>query len=137
MSKDGRPIFKEVWRQFIRSLTPKVSRQFVGKDVNGIKYYEDFGGRGTAGKNSRRYYVSPEDMIPELPAEWESWLRHRRKEPPTPEEIQRNMEIALMKKKNAAALEEKYQTDKPQIKPPASGYESFPKYDDLSQGKKN
>jgi NADH:ubiquinone oxidoreductase subunit len=42
-----------------------------------------------------------------LPAEWESWLRHRRDDPPTPEQVAASLAEAEMKKINAAKLEEK------------------------------
>merc|ERR1712142_196226 len=42
----------------------------------------------------------------ELPAEWESWLRHRRAEPPSEKEVMQSLAIAEMKKINAAKLED-------------------------------
>lgn len=35
--------------------------------------------------------------MPRLPSEWDSWLRHRRADPPTEEEIARNTVAAEMR----------------------------------------
>ena len=42
-----------------------------------------------------------------MPAEWESWLRHRREDPPSDEVVMTSMAYAEMKKINAAKLEVK------------------------------
>ena len=42
-----------------------------------------------------------------MPSEWEAWLRHRRDEPPTDEQVLNSLAYAEMKKMNAARLEEK------------------------------
>lgn len=60
----------------------------------------------------------------------ESWLRGRRKDPPTPEELEKNYAIAQMKKINYAKLEAKadeergYKIESKTEK----GMESFPDY---------
>lgn len=40
-----------------------------------------------------------------MPSEWESWLRHRRDEPPTEDQIRRSLALSELKKMNAAKLE--------------------------------
>jgi NADH:ubiquinone oxidoreductase subunit len=65
-----------------------------------------------------RYYQSPETdeketighnaiggFDAEMPSEWESWLRHRRLDPPTVDQVQTSLAFAEMKKLNAANLE--------------------------------
>ena len=42
----------------------------------------------------------------ELPSDWESWLRHRRANPPSEKEVMQSLALAEMKKMNAAKLEE-------------------------------
>merc|ERR1712080_442481 len=74
----------------------------------------------------------------EIPSEWDSWLRFRRDNPPSEEEVIQNLQLAQMKKINSARLEEE------RIKelraagldpgpPKLQDHEKipYPKYDDL------
>jgi len=70
--------------------------------------------------------ATKEDFQQEVPAEWEAWLRHRRNEPPTEDEIKASYALMLLKKKNAAALEAKTPSGAPTK--PSKGMESFPQY---------
>lgn len=109
MAKE-RGVLKLLWNSFVSSLKPRFARRkFMGEDYYGTKYYEEEI-RYSSRKRPPRYFVpiNKEDFEQELPAEWESWLRYRRKEPPTQEEIEASYRLAATKKKNAAALEEKY-----------------------------
>lgn len=136
--QQGRGIFRLIWKNFIASVSPRATRRkLIGEDLYGTKYYEAPILKGSARKTPRRYYVPLKEDFPEMPAEWESWLRYRRTEPPTSEEIERNMQIALTKKKNAAELEQRNMTDKPQIGPSASDPHSFPTYDDYKRSDKH
>ncbi len=71
-------------------------------------------------RTPRRYYEAPEthqkDTIgvdlwagfdAKMPAEWESWLRHRREDPPTEQQVLTSLAYAETKKRNAAKLERK------------------------------
>lgn len=73
-----------------------------------------------------------------MPSEWESWLRHRRDEPPTEDQIRRSLALSELKKMNAAKLEmeriEELKTDGrydgPEVKPMDHEKAFYPKYDD-------
>ncbi|XP_063988481.1 NADH dehydrogenase [ubiquinone] 1 alpha subcomplex assembly factor 2 [Diachasmimorpha longicaudata] len=129
---EERRLFLQVLRNFIASFKPRLSRRkLVGKDYNGTKYYEDPEAKGTKGRS----FIprEAENFEQELPAEWEAWLRYRRRQPPSEEEVNKNYELMLLKKKNAAALEKLYAEEKgisletPKEK---TGFESFPTYDE-------
>lgn len=125
----------QVWRAFVASLKPKGSqRKFIGEDYNGTKYYED---SGAPSKRGRMFTpVDPENFMQEMPAEWESWLRYRRHEPPTNEEIKASYNLIMQKKSNAAQLEIKHAAemkekygDKTKVLEGVKNKE-FPTYDD-------
>lgn len=104
----------------------------MGEDRLGNQYFEVKKTAASARTKPHRYYLpksGEEDFMQELPAEWEAWLRGRRKVPPTPAELQKNYEIMLMKKENAKRLEEE-KTDSKLLDTPAKpkGFESFPQY---------
>lgn len=105
MAKE-RGVFKMIWNSFISSLKPRYARRkLMGQDYYGTKYYEEEI-RYSARKRPPRYFipVNKEDFEQELPAEWEAWLRYRRKDPPTREEIDANYQLAMTKKENARKL---------------------------------
>uniref|UniRef100_A0A6V7LWE1 Mimitin, mitochondrial n=1 Tax=Bracon brevicornis TaxID=1563983 RepID=A0A6V7LWE1_9HYME len=106
-------------------------RKLIGEDYNGTKYYEDPEARSQRGRSFEPREENQFDV--ELPAEWEAWLRYRRREPPTEDEVKANYEMMMLKKKNAAELEEKYRAEKGTslaYPKPKSGMESFPTYDE-------
>lgn len=101
-----RGIFKMIWNNFISSLKPQFARRkLMGEDYYGTKYYEE-DIRNSRRSKAPRYFVpvNKDNFEQELPAEWESWLRYRRKDPPTPEEIEASYQLAMIKKENAAKL---------------------------------
>ncbi|KMR04635.1 mitochondrial-like isoform 2 protein [Lasius niger] len=110
MAKE-RGVIKMIWNSFISSLKPRFARRrLVGEDYYGTKYYEE-DIRNSRRTKAPRYFepVNKEDFEQELPAEWESWLRYRRNDPPTREEIESNYRLAITKKENATKLlEENY-----------------------------
>lgn len=87
----------------------------VGIDYKGNQYYEQIEGSQHVRKLDgvvlpKRWYFPPtgseEDWDREIPPEWEAWMRYRRIEAPTEEEINLNLAVAHMKRVNAARLEE-------------------------------
>ncbi|XP_024875101.1 NADH dehydrogenase [ubiquinone] 1 alpha subcomplex assembly factor 2 [Temnothorax curvispinosus] len=105
MAKE-RGVMKMLWNSFVSSLKPRFARRkLIGEDYYGTKYYEEEI-RYSARKRPPRYFVpvNKEDFEQERPGEWEAWLRYRRKEPPTREEIETNYQLAMTKKENAARL---------------------------------
>ncbi|XP_076254069.1 NADH dehydrogenase [ubiquinone] 1 alpha subcomplex assembly factor 2 isoform X2 [Rhynchophorus ferrugineus] len=103
-------------------------RQFrgnhMGTDYFGNKYYEIPVNASSARSKPSRWFEPPEkdNFQQEMPAEWEAWLRGRRKVPPTEEELKRNLAIMQLKKKNAIEVEAKAGLPTPRQK----GMESFP-----------
>ncbi|KOC59192.1 Mimitin, mitochondrial [Habropoda laboriosa] len=111
-----RSLFKMIFTSFINSLKPNIFRRpkLMGEDYYGTKYYEIPPSENVSRKYSARYFepTNKTDFEQQLPAEWEAWLRHRRKHPPTKEEIERNYEMQLIKKENAEKIKAKYLSDK-------------------------
>ncbi|XP_011304721.1 mimitin, mitochondrial [Fopius arisanus] len=134
MTKERR-IVVEIFRNFIASFKPRMSRiKLVGEDYHGTKYYEDPEAKARKGRSF--IPKDEENFEQEIPAEWEAWLRYRRHQPPTQEEVQANYEMMMMKKKNAAALEKHYAEEKGvSVDPPRekTGFESFPSYEEYKE----
>ncbi|KAL8577687.1 hypothetical protein ACOMHN_060798 [Nucella lapillus] len=84
--------------------------KFVGEDHLGNRYYEKDADVATNRRRSRwvesRGQEDP-SFIPEVPNEWESWLRRRRDIPPTQEELDRNYVMMVRTQQRAKELEEK------------------------------
>lgn len=109
MAKE-RGVLKILWNSIISSMKPRFARRkLMGEDYYGTKYYEEEI-RYSSRKRPPRYFVpiNKDDFTQELPAEWEAWLRYRRKEVPTQEEVEANYQLAITKKQNAIILEKKY-----------------------------
>jgi NADH dehydrogenase [ubiquinone] 1 alpha subcomplex assembly factor 2 len=136
MAKE-RGIFKLIWNNFISSLKPRYfRRKLVGEDYYGTKYYEEEI-HNSSRKRPPRYFVpvNKDDFEQEKPAEWESWLRYRRKDPPTREEIETNYKLAMTKKQNAAKLIENSKDETTKDLPTSSVSQAitsgnFPVYED-------
>ncbi|XP_011686671.1 PREDICTED: mimitin, mitochondrial [Wasmannia auropunctata] len=105
MAKE-RGVMQILWKTFLSAMKPRFARRkLMGEDYYGTRYYEEEI-RYSARKRPPRYFVpvNKDDFEQELPAEWEAWLRYRRKEPPTREEVEANYQVAQAKKENAAKL---------------------------------
>ncbi|CAK1602316.1 unnamed protein product [Parnassius mnemosyne] len=134
--------YRHVWRIVIRnllnSLKPRqIQGNQMGRDYIGNIYYEIPADPSRGKRKPSRWYDPPKglDFQDPLPAEWESWLRMRRKEPPTEEEIAKNLAIAQMKKENAAKIETQRLADGGSLPaPPKRGPQSFPTYPDFHGG---
>lgn len=108
MARRERGLFRQIFNEFVASLTPNFARRkLMGEDYFGTKYFEIPPRKGSLKKAARSFEpVNKNDFSQEIPAEWEAWLRNRRREPPTKEELEKNYEIILMKRKNASKVEE-------------------------------
>lgn len=134
----ARNLIKIIFQNFINSLKP---RQFVGTlkgtDYYGNRYYEILPNPSIGKRKGNRWFVpvEKENFEQELPAEWEAWLRGRRKEPPAEEELMKNLAIMEMKKKNAVLVDAKAGQKTLSTK----GMETFPERKDyeLVPGKKS
>ncbi|KAI4497410.1 hypothetical protein M0802_007421 [Mischocyttarus mexicanus] len=138
MSGRQRGIFQMIFRDFLASIKPTFNRpKLMGEDFYGTKYYEKALDKTSKKKLPSRYFESINDNFEqEIPAEWEAWLRFRRKEPPTNEEVEANYKISMIKKMNAAKIEaankELKALNEPEIPVEKPGYKSFPVYEEYS-----
>nr|XP_033324765.1 NADH dehydrogenase [ubiquinone] 1 alpha subcomplex assembly factor 2 [Megalopta genalis]XP_033324766.1 NADH dehydrogenase [ubiquinone] 1 alpha subcomplex assembly factor 2 [Megalopta genalis] len=134
MSGKERGVFRLIWKHFFASIKPNFKRpKLVGEDYYGTKYYESQTRTDWLKKRTSRSFKPVNDFDQEMPAEWEAWLRHRRVEPPTSEEIERNYMIAMSKKEKAAEIEAKFgnaKSEKPQTLIDSNKKKKFPKYDE-------
>ncbi|KYN32683.1 hypothetical protein ALC56_12962 [Trachymyrmex septentrionalis] len=137
MAKE-RGVLKIIWNSIVSSLKPRFARRkLIGEDYFGTKYYqEDI--LSSSRKRPPRYFVpvNKENFEQELPAEWEAWLRYRRKEPPTREEIEANYQLAITKKENAAKLLNENRSKNDNTNLPTSSTTqttpgNFPVYEDM------
>lgn len=108
MSGKERGLLRIILKNFIASFK-STRHKLIGEDYYGTRYYEIENPRSTR-KNSPRYFVpvNKNDDTQEVPAEWEAWLRYRRKDPPTREEVEQNYQLQMIKKRNAAEIKAKY-----------------------------
>lgn len=123
--QQSRSILKMIFTNFINSLKPRqVTGKLQGTDYFGNKYYEIPADPSRGKRRPSRWFVpaDKENFEQELSAEWEAWLRGRRKEPPTEEELMKNLSIMDVKKKNAVLVDAKGGTKTPAVK----GVETFP-----------
>lgn len=138
MSGPTRNVYWTVVKNFIDSFKPRRIRgNDMGKDYIGNSYFE-IPAEPSAGKRKpTRWYNPPkgQDFQDPIPAEWEAWLRMRRQDPPTEEEIAKNLAIAQMKKINAAKIEAKRLAEGGSLPTvPEKGHHSFPVYPDYHPG---
>ncbi|CAD0194995.1 unnamed protein product [Chrysodeixis includens] len=138
MSGESRNLWLIVFKNFINSFKPRQIRgNHMGKDYIGNAYYEIPANPREGKRKPTRWYNPAKglDFQDPIPSEWEAWLRMRRPEPPTEEEIAKNVAIAQMKKLNAAKIEEKRLAEGgslPSI--PERGHNSFPTYPEYTPG---
>ncbi|XP_018327880.1 NADH dehydrogenase [ubiquinone] 1 alpha subcomplex assembly factor 2 [Agrilus planipennis] len=120
-----RSIITMIITNFVNSLKPKkTSGNFKGIDYMGNNYYEIPADPSIGKRQDKRWFVPQNsENFEDVPPEWDSWLRGRRKEPPTEEEIMKNLAIIEIKRKNAIEVEKKAGKPSQMI----TGYESFPK----------
>lgn len=133
-----RGIIRIILKNFINSFKPRqIQGNLVGSDYFGNKYYEIPANPSVDKRRASRWFKPPEkdDFMQEMPAEWEAWLRGRRKDPPTEDEVMRNLAIMQMKKINAIEINKQAGQKRPMEK----GFESFPKHSDYEgiPGKKS
>lgn len=103
-----RRLWKIVFENFLKSFKSKTKEIPVGSDVQGNRYFEvpadPQGGR----RLPRRWFVPVDEETGVPTPEWSQWLRGRRTDPPTDEEITYNEAIANMKKVNAENIAQKF-----------------------------
>ncbi|XP_014287038.1 NADH dehydrogenase [ubiquinone] 1 alpha subcomplex assembly factor 2 [Halyomorpha halys] len=132
MANKSRDILGNLVKNFINSLKPRQFRgNLMGTDYKGNQYYEI--PKSDTNRRNARWFVPKdgnEDKFDSgLPAEWESWLRYRRKTPPTEEEVMKNLELMKSKESKAAEIERKF---KGTSAPPGQPL-TFPRYPEYEQ----
>jgi len=152
--------FSRIVRGIIENLTrgkgPQGGVQ-VGTDPFGNRYFEIPADPSRGKRRPIRWYDAPNTNQKEifgvdiaggfdakLPAEWESWLRMRRDDPPTFEQVMESLALADLKKRNAAKLDAKNQEQllemgrevPGEIKPQEGEKPFWPKYEEYDEGDK-
>ncbi|CAH8837309.1 unnamed protein product [Trichobilharzia szidati] len=112
----------------LRTVFHRKRPRLVGTDDAGIRYFEAPPNKASEhthlSKLPKRFYLIPgqkslEDAFmntyietPSLPPEWQSWLNHRRSDPPTKEEIEANNLSKQQRLIRAAELEAKHNEER-------------------------
>ncbi|XP_067625136.1 NADH dehydrogenase [ubiquinone] 1 alpha subcomplex assembly factor 2 [Eurosta solidaginis] len=131
-----RDLIRIIINNFINSLRPRQFKgNLVGEDYFGNKYYEIPPNLSIGKRNASRYFVptDKEAFDQELTAEWEAWLRGRREEPPSKEELVKNLSIMEMKRHNAAEIDATFaekDNEGKQLPKQKETIGTFPKYDE-------
>ncbi|KAL4716911.1 hypothetical protein ACJJTC_012722 [Scirpophaga incertulas] len=137
MSNGERYLWRIVFKNFLNSLRPRPLGNSIGKDYKGNIYYEIPANPQLGKRKATRWYDPPKglDFQEPIPSEWESWLRMRRVDPPSEEEIAKNLAVANLKKINAARIEEERLKDGGLLPTPIErGAQSFPTYSEYHTG---
>jgi len=102
---------KYLFTSFYNSITKKrIKGDFKGDDYFGNKYYELPADPSRGKRIPQRWYVAVSEQHfdqSDMPAEWDAWLRLRRDNPPTPEELNQNLAVAKVKKEKGDVIEAK------------------------------
>ncbi|GIY64762.1 mimitin, mitochondrial [Caerostris darwini] len=132
---EGRSIWRMIITNFIKSfkLLPPEGK-LMGQDHLGNKYYEASTNKHSMRKVGNRWFEPKvgEDWQQNLPAEWEAWLRGRRKDAPTEEEVHHNLAIAQMKKIKGDEITSQQQA-KSQVNSIDENSQGFPKWEDYEK----
>ncbi|KAG8176499.1 hypothetical protein JTE90_024927 [Oedothorax gibbosus] len=117
------------FRTSLKLLPP--TGKLVGKDQLGNEYYEGPLNTHSYKKSASRWFKpqKDDDWQQDLPAEWEAWLRGRRKDPPTEEEIRTNLSIAGIKKVKGAEIEAKYKKETSEPEKTSAGFPKLKDYE--------
>ncbi|EFX81556.1 hypothetical protein DAPPUDRAFT_303452 [Daphnia pulex] len=118
----SRSIWSKVFTNFVNSLRPRQAKgNLMGEDYMNNKYFEIPADPRRGKRNPSRWFepIEKDNFEQELPAEWEAWLRGRRKEIPSTEEVLKNLGIMQMKKTNAkkVAIENPFVHEESQVNP--------------------
>lgn len=111
----------EVWRTLSRIFRIGRARFIVGYDLNKNVYYELPSLHGDPKRTRRliqwnKAIAYPSDFNPkDIPIQWDAWMRHTRKYPPTIEELVRDRERQMIVQHNARVLEMRYEAERAQL----------------------
>lgn len=130
----SRSVWSKVFVNFVNSLRPRQTKgNLMGEDYMFTKYYEIPANPKIGKRNPSRWFVPIEkdNFEQELPAEWEAWLRGRRKEVPNTEEVLKNLGIMQIKKINAkkVAIENPFVHEESELPAPTSKFPVLKDYE--------
>lgn len=120
-----RRLWKIVFDNFLKSLKPKKVENPIGEDAQGNRYFETPADPQGGRRLPRRWFVPVDEETGVPTPEWSQWLRGRRSEPPTNDEIAYNEAIASMKKVNAENIAKKFglpNPDETEVQQNAKGF---------------
>uniref|UniRef100_A0A0A9ZHI9 Mimitin, mitochondrial n=1 Tax=Lygus hesperus TaxID=30085 RepID=A0A0A9ZHI9_LYGHE len=130
----GRGLIVSILQNFFSSLKPRqVSGKLAGTDYLGNSYYEVKPPIHSSKSRPSRYYIPKDNDTTKfdepLPAEWEAWLRLRRRDPPTTEEVEQNFQLMTSKKTKALQIDKQYKQigGDDQV---VTGVKNFPSYEE-------
>ncbi|OQR74721.1 mimitin [Tropilaelaps mercedesae] len=110
-------IVKQLFQNFVNSLRRRPPPKMAGEDTLGNKYFEYIPDEKSEERH-RRWFVplNKSRFDQEVPVQWEAWLRFRRVDPPTPEEVEQSRQIQAQTIEKARKIKERRQleTAKPQ-----------------------
>ncbi|XP_029640994.2 NADH dehydrogenase [ubiquinone] 1 alpha subcomplex assembly factor 2 isoform X1 [Octopus sinensis] len=109
---------KWLWGLFKNSLySVRQQKRIIGNDYFGNVYYEKEANPSRNLKGARWVERADGDQMtpPDMPVEWEAWIRGKRQNPPTEEEIQRNYAKMMKTIHRAKELEQKYASASPKF----------------------
>jgi len=137
-----RSVWAKAFRSLLTSLKPRQVRgNFMGKDYFGTKYFEIPADPQAGKRKPERWFLPLEKnkFDQEIPSEWEAWLRGRRVDIPTNDELQMNLAISDMKKTNSkkVALENPFVTDETGEMVQAPQFPVYTEYEDPDPDKKS
>lgn len=138
MSRQGRGLIVEIFKDIIKSLNPKRSYKkgnLIGSDYMGTKYFEiPADPQGGLRRAHRSFEPTTKEKFDQtIPAEWEAWLRGRRNDPPTEGEVLKSLAMIKLKEKNAAEISNKFPSKQSESLAKKRGMESFPSYSEYER----
>ena len=99
------------WNSIVRGRHLDQATKVVGEDIFGNRYYEIPADPSRGKRRGRRWFTneaskhhdprnheSTVGFDNEIPSEWDSWLRFRRDEPPTQQQVLQSYALAELKK---------------------------------------
>ena len=99
------------WNSIVKGRQIDTASKVVGEDILGNRYYEIPADPSRGRRRGRRWFTNEvskhhdprghetvDGFDSEIPTEWESWLRFRRDEPPTEQQVLQSFALADLKK---------------------------------------
>lgn len=130
----GLGVFQKIFAN-LRSRVKHEGREAfeVGKDHLGNRFFESPADPARGIRLPKRWYVgaSQDSWSNPLPPEWEAWLRYRRDNLPSEEELMRNIHEGEKRKLLAEEIEKRLKPGRAAIPDPL--YEKYPSYKDYQK----